>query len=306
VTDTIIRVCAGIINVAAVIAVAGTALMDFYNATGRKDAVETKKTPVSAVTIVIFIAAYCVVLLFKVGAVRFNTACMVAGALICAFGATFQIIGRVQLGRSWSNQIKIYEHHRLVTTGIYSVIRHPLYATFIIMFLGNALMYSNWLAGVLTAVVFVPMMEFRARQEEKILTETFDGYADYMKTTGRLFVKLWGPRSATVPVRVQSGVDKGIDTIDPAGRQSPFTEVKFWIFYLITVGVWALGLLLPGNLALIPLISVTPYLICGVVLWLLFRNRDKSTMFGVLLGTLTPFMGMFAVISIGELLELPW
>ena len=297
-----IVICAGILNVAAVIAVAGTALMDFYNATGRRDAALTKRTPVSAATIVIFIAVYCLVLLFRIGALGFNTVCIVVGALISAFGAVFQIIGRIQLGRSWSNQITIYEHQSLVTTGIYSVIRHPLYATFIVMFLGNSLMYSNWLAAVLTVAVFVPMMDFRARQEEKILCEVFADYPAYMKSTGRLFVKFGG---SDVPSTVAVGDAAIVGTMPQKGR-SPLTHVRFWVCYVVAVGVWALGLLLPGSLVLIPWLGVTPYLICGFILWMLFRDRDKPAMFGVLLGTLTPFMAAFAVISIGELLELPW
>jgi len=302
--DTIIRICAGIINVAAVIAVAGTALTDFYNGTGRKDAVRTKKTPVSAVTIVIFIVVFCLVLLFKFGAFEFNTVCIAVGSLVSGFGAVFQIVGRVQLGRAWSNQIKIYEHQTLVTTGIYSVVRHPLYATFIVMFFGNALMYSNWLAAVLTAAVFVPMMDFRARQEEKILSETFDGYSDYMKSTGRLFVKIGGANHVPSSEAVSTVAVK--ERVEDASGVSPFKEERFWVFFVIAVAFWALGLLLPGYLKLIPLVGVTPYAACGVILWMLFRNRDKPTMFGVMLGTLTPFMGMFAVISISELLEIPW
>jgi len=299
--DTVMRLCAGILNVAAVIGVAGTALADFYKNTGRKDTVETKKTPVSAVTIVIFIAVFCLVLLFRIGAFGFNTVCIVVGALISAFGAVFQIVGRIQLGRSWSNQIKIYEHQTLVTTGVYSVIRHPLYATFIVMFFGNALMYSNWLAGLLTAAVFVPMMDFRARQEEKILCEVFDDYPAYMKSTGRLFVKVGGSKGFSSPVVYE---DAAIEK--PEKGMSPLREPRFWICFLAAIAIWALGLLLPGYLVLIPLLGVTPYLMCGVILWLLLRNRDKPAMFGVLLGTLTPFMGLFAIISIGELLEIPW
>jgi len=297
----IIRLCAGIINVAAVIAVAGTALADFYNNTGRHDAVTTKKTPVSAVTIVVFIAVFCVVLLLGIGALPLNTVCIVLGAVISAFGAVFQIIGRIQLGRSWSNQIKIYEHHTLVTTGVYSVIRHPLYATFIVMFFGNALMYSNWLAALLTAAVFVPMMDFRARQEEKILSETFDGYAEYMKTTGRLFAKFSGG-GTTAPV---SPTGDSTVAVKEKVSTSPLRVPQFWIVYVVAVGIWAAGLRLPGYLILIPLVGITPYLMVGVLIWMLLRNRYKPEAFGFMLGTLTPFMASFAIISIRLLLDIP-
>jgi len=277
-------------------------LSDFYNATGRTDAVETRKTPVSAVAIATFIVVICLILLFKIGGLGFNTVSIVIGALISAFGSIFQIIARAQLGRSWSNQIKIYEHQTLVTTGVYSVIRHPMYATFIVMFLGNALMYSNWLAAVLTIAVFVPMMNFRAKQEEKILCEAFDEYPAYMTTTGRLVPKFGGQPGVGSSVAVLEEPEEIVSEKGP----SPVKEPHFWIFYIIAVGFWALGLLLPGYYVLIPLVCVTPYFACGVILWLLFRKRDKPALFGVLLGTMTPFMGMFAVISIGELLNLPW
>ena len=312
--DTIIRLCAGIINVCAILALAWVILGDFYRATGRNDTVETKKTPVSAVTIVIFISVYCVVLVTHAGAAPLNTVCIAAGALISGFGAVFQIVSRVQLGRSWSNQIRIYEHQNLVTTGVYSVIRHPLYATFIIMFFGNSLMYSNWLSALLTAAVFVPMMDFRARQEEKILCEVFDGYPDYMRSTGRLMVKFGGGAHVVSTASSDNGsLTNGGTGVAVKERTdgkpmsvSPVRQPRFWIFYVLAVGLWALALLLPGSLKLIPLLGVTPYLVCGVIVWMLFRDRDKPGMYGVLLGTFTPFMGEFAVISTCLLLDIPW
>jgi len=323
--DTGIRLCAGILNVAAVLAVAGVIFADFYRSTGRKDTVEMKKTPVSAVTIAIFMLVYCIVILSHHGKVGLNTVCMVVGVLITVFGAIFQIISRVQLGRSWSNQIRIYEHHTLVTTGVYSVIRHPLYATFIVMFLGDALMYGNWLAALLTVVVFVPMMDFRARQEEKILCEAVDGYPQYMETTGRLFVKFPGRRVASTRQSDEVGIsaimtddeychpdEVGISATLVADKpvrspsSSPLVNPWFWACYVIAVGLWVLALRLPNYWVLIPLIGCTPYMLVGVVLWLLFRDRNKPAMFGVLLGTLTPFMALFAVISNCELLNISW
>jgi len=68
------------------------------------------------------------------------------------------------------------------------VVRHPLYASLIWMFLGGALIYANVAALVLTLGVFVPMMYVRARKEDALLREAFGTtFEAYERSTGMLF-----------------------------------------------------------------------------------------------------------------------
>ena len=107
-------------------------------------------------------------------------------------GVAFNLYGRVALGSSWANQIRVYEGQSLITGGPYSVVRHPLYASLIWIFIGASLIYLNPLALVLTLGVFLPMMYVRARKEDALLQASFgEEYEVYRRRTGMFFPKVW-------------------------------------------------------------------------------------------------------------------
>ncbi|MEI7719553.1 MAG: isoprenylcysteine carboxylmethyltransferase family protein, partial [archaeon] len=109
--------------------------------------------------------------------------------LIIIFGTYMNVRGRFYLGKNWSNQIKIYKDHYLVSSGPYKIVRHPLYASLIWIFYACSIIYLNWAAFLLNSFIFVPMMVYRARQEEKLLSEQFKNYRDYKNKTGMFFPK---------------------------------------------------------------------------------------------------------------------
>jgi protein-S-isoprenylcysteine O-methyltransferase Ste14 len=125
----------------------------------------------------------------------------IAGLLLVVLGAVVNIMGRFALGRNWGNQVVIYEDHSLVTGGVYRIVRHPLYASLVWMFLGASLVYQNWAALLATALVFIPGMFHRAKQEETALVGRFPDYERYRNTTGMLFPISMGPESVRVPTQ---------------------------------------------------------------------------------------------------------
>jgi len=117
-----------------------------------------------------------------------RTVGIVAGLVLMVAGAVFNVAGRLYLKSNWANQIKIYEGHWLVTEGPFAVVRHPLYASLIWMFVGGSLIYANVASLVLTLGVFVPMMYVRASKEDALLAEAFGEQFDaYTCRTGMLF-----------------------------------------------------------------------------------------------------------------------
>ena len=117
-----------------------------------------------------------------------RTAAIVAGLVLMVAGAVFNVLGRVYLKSNWANQIKIYEGHWLVTEGPFAVVRHPLYASLICMFVGGSLIYANVASLLLALGIFVPMMYVRARKEDALLEEAFGEQFDaYAHRTGMLF-----------------------------------------------------------------------------------------------------------------------
>lgn len=93
----------------------------------------------------------------------------------------------LHLGRNFSVTLEIRETHTLVTDGIYRHVRHPMYSSFWLWAFGQALLFSNWIAGGagLLAVAFLYFR--RVRREEKMMLDIFgDEYAAYSNRTARL------------------------------------------------------------------------------------------------------------------------
>jgi len=89
-------------------------------------------------------------------------------------------MARLQLGGSFQASAGA---HRLVTKGIYSKIRHPVYLFGLTFLLGMILLTRIfWL--LITLVLLIPMQLRRIRNEEKVLVETFgEEYTEYKKGT---------------------------------------------------------------------------------------------------------------------------
>lgn len=95
------------------------------------------------------------------------------------------------LGLNWSPTLEIREKHTLITRGIYSVIRHPMYASQILWSLAQILLLQNWIAGLSSLVVFFPFYFMRVPAEEQLMLEQFgDQYRSYMQKVGAVFPKL--------------------------------------------------------------------------------------------------------------------
>ncbi|MHA2027283.1 MAG: isoprenylcysteine carboxylmethyltransferase family protein [Candidatus Thorarchaeota archaeon] len=91
------------------------------------------------------------------------------------------------LGASFSKTLTIQDDHKLVTTGPYSRIRHPMYSVYTFWFLSWFLISTNLLFGI-SWLFWVVYLFIRIPQEEQMLIEQFgDSYRDYMNKTGKLF-----------------------------------------------------------------------------------------------------------------------
>jgi protein-S-isoprenylcysteine O-methyltransferase Ste14 len=97
-----------------------------------------------------------------------------------------------ELGRNWSITLEIREQHKLVSTGLYSVIRHPMYTAFLLMGAGQALLLANWVAGLAGLFGFAILFILRVNKEERMMTETFGlEYRAYVERTKRLIPYLF-------------------------------------------------------------------------------------------------------------------
>ncbi|ALM09526.1 MAG: isoprenylcysteine carboxyl methyltransferase [Candidatus Peribacter riflensis] len=186
VMTTIVLLCVVAIFVAVILNFAGSNTQHVRKE--RRSIVETG-------TMTAFFLVYYLCARFQVGALppppvalHISIACL---SLVVIVGGTLvNIWGRVALGHNWANQIKMYENQTFIHSGPYSFVRHPLYASLVWMFFAGSFLYFNWLLFLLTVVIFLPFMTWRARQEEMLLEEQFPGYSKYRKITGMFFPKL--------------------------------------------------------------------------------------------------------------------
>lgn len=104
----------------------------------------------------------------------------VIGAVLVGISFPLFVLARWQLGSSFSVKAKA---SRLVTTGLYSRIRNPIYLFGGLFIVGLSLFLSRW-GPLAVALVIVPMQVVRARREERVLAEAFgDEYARYKSKT---------------------------------------------------------------------------------------------------------------------------
>jgi protein-S-isoprenylcysteine O-methyltransferase Ste14 len=104
----------------------------------------------------------------------------IAGACLIVFGLLMWALARVQLGASFSVKAKA---RALVTHGIYSRIRNPIYVFGSIMIAGVCLFFLHP-EYLLIFVAIIPMQIIRARRESAVLEAAFgDEYRQYKEQT---------------------------------------------------------------------------------------------------------------------------
>jgi len=90
-----------------------------------------------------------------------------------------------------SRTVQIEEGQRVISTGPYRLVRHPMYFGAVLMLLFTALALGSWwaLPGFL---LVIPLIVLRLLNEEKLLCRDLPGYSDYcLRTRSRLLPLLW-------------------------------------------------------------------------------------------------------------------
>jgi protein-S-isoprenylcysteine O-methyltransferase Ste14 len=108
------------------------------------------------------------------------------GVLLYAAGGVLRLAPLFVLGRRFSGLVAIQPEHRLVSSGLYGVIRHPSYLGLFVLSLGWGLAFRSGV-GVILAVLTLPVLLARIDAEERLLSETFGAeYDAYRARTWRL------------------------------------------------------------------------------------------------------------------------
>ena len=97
-----------------------------------------------------------------------------------------------QLGRNWSVTLDTRQTHKLVASGVYARVRHPMYSAFWLLALAQALLVPNWIAGLSGIVGWGILFFLRIGREEELMVETFgEEYRAYRQRTARVLPWLY-------------------------------------------------------------------------------------------------------------------
>jgi protein-S-isoprenylcysteine O-methyltransferase Ste14 len=114
------------------------------------------------------------------------------------------IVGNVLMALGWLGTYFVFRENsftaatierapdqRVISTGPYAVVRHPMYSSVLVMLLGMPIALGSWW-GVLALLVMGPALILRIFDEEKFLVQELPGYAEYkQKVRYRLIPHLW-------------------------------------------------------------------------------------------------------------------
>ena len=79
-----------------------------------------------------------------------------------------------------SRTIEVQEGQKVVDTGLYGIVRHPMYTATVLMFLAMPLVLGS-LPSFVIMLMYIPLIVKRIRNEEKVLLDGLDGYEEYCR-----------------------------------------------------------------------------------------------------------------------------
>lgn len=104
----------------------------------------------------------------------------------------FGLVGRVYRENSYTSAtIEVAQGQRVISTGPYAIVRHPMYASALLYLIGTPLaLGSYW--GLIVLAGMLPLLVWRLRDEERLLAAELPGYAAYQKRVRyRLVPGVW-------------------------------------------------------------------------------------------------------------------
>jgi protein-S-isoprenylcysteine O-methyltransferase Ste14 len=184
--------------------IASSLLVTVYMALNDRELLETRlrmgptaeKTSaqqiITAVGFVVFVAGFVIMVLDH----RFDWSPRVP-AYLSIFGDALAVLGIViyffvvKENRYAASTIEVVEGQTVISTGPYSIVRHPMYAGAVLVFLGTPLALGSWW-GLIFTPLFVGWFAWRLLDEERFLRANLKGYDGYMRTVRyRLVPYVW-------------------------------------------------------------------------------------------------------------------
>jgi protein-S-isoprenylcysteine O-methyltransferase Ste14 len=109
-----------------------------------------------------------------------------SGIALVWIGVGIAIWARYHLGEYWSGKVTIKTDHKLINTGPYEYVRHPIYSGILLALAGTALAIGAW-RGIAAFLLMLVVFLAKIQQEERMLTAQLgEGYLEFKRRTGML------------------------------------------------------------------------------------------------------------------------
>ena len=114
----------------------------------------------------------------------------ILGILTLVIALSLHIWSRVHLQHYYAERVEVQPEHKVIDTGPYKLLRHPVITSF--FGIATGLFLINPALTTLAALIYT-IWDFTraAHQEEDLLTKTLPGYADYVRRTPRFLPRVW-------------------------------------------------------------------------------------------------------------------
>ena len=152
---------------------------------------EKTQMAVVAVSSLLFLAAFVAAGLdFRFGwtHVPIWLVCLAAVLQLAAYG----LYAEVMRENAWlSRTVEVQENQKVIDTGLYGIIRHPMYTSTVLLFLAMSLVLGSWVSFAIM-LLYPVVIVFRIRNEEQVLETRLAGYREYkQRVRCRLLPFIW-------------------------------------------------------------------------------------------------------------------
>ena len=152
---------------------------------------EKTQMAVVAVSSLLFLAAFVAAGLdFRFGWTHVPVwlVCLAAVLQLAAYG----LYAEVMRENAWlSRTVEVQENQKVIDTGLYGIIRHPMYTSTVLLFLAMPLVLGSWVSFAIM-LLYPVVIVFRIRNEEQVLETGLAGYREYkQRVRYRLLPFIW-------------------------------------------------------------------------------------------------------------------
>ena len=152
---------------------------------------ETEQRQVIVFSGIMFLAAFLAAgFSFRYKWLMLPFAVSVAAAVL--FLAAYALYAEVLRENTYlSRTIEVQENQKVIDTGLYGIVRHPMYMATVFLFLAMPLVLGSVISFIIL-FAYIPIIIKRIRNEEQVLAEGLPGYSEYMeKVKYRLIPFIW-------------------------------------------------------------------------------------------------------------------